>query len=1003
MLIPPTAAGLHVLPEYGIQLVRRDPYGAIETRDILQTVAANVIADPNVQPYYMPSFEQLPVAEANAAFFASEGFPVGSTAQWADGNACYSHGWALGTLKFFPADQIDAAFLAGTLTSLDILLTDGIPAEIPFVAGIVSLAPSTPNSHVSLLAQTFNVPFTYLSDADDAQKAQSLVGHRIALRVLDRFSACQVRIVDTDSELDAATADAILALKAPPVLNISPIQPYGAYSASTNGLVLSDIQYFGGKAANTGILRQSIPASSPVSTAFSFDLWTEFMNQVMPGGLTLRQEISQQLAPFTYPPDIATLSNVLGNIQDRIKDDTVFSPTLDGAVLATLQDAQYGFDPNSKLRFRSSTNVEDSDQFTGAGLYDSFSGCLADDLDGNTTGPSICDPEQSNERGVFRAIRKVYASFYNLNAYLERLRHGIDESDVGMALLVHHSFPDAIELANGVATYTRGPGSSKSAYLVLQPGANSVTNPEPGQIPEEVDVFISSIGGSIWPTVVEQSNLLVLGETVLTFPDEYVTLTQYLVDAADHYETTTQLSEFVLEFELKKTAPSDDLVVTQVRRVPQPDTVPSITPFLLHEPTQYCLFQGEGGGTVFANHRLKSRWEIETHSLWLTMANLQAGLYDETTLDYLEGCMTFDQQGPIPTWPGFSHAYTTGQTDDSWAFDDLQNPRTYVLQTPEIPELVAPSESPILLLRDFGWEYDYTDNGCLPFQVDYATPVPDIDFDGPTTTTTDYGFLCPCRVHEQTDVRVDRLHADNGIVVETSYYWPKPLDVAAGYTAPLIEFIETTITGLTSQPIVLTGEHSQTYKPGHHNFTAEYLFEPALEPGIPQATLDELAAVDVRVVYVFEDFVGPTITTYSEAAWTYHCLTCRGPDADGDGRCLYEPTLDCDDSNVTVWAIPGEVPQLDFASDTQVVWTAPVDEGGDSVVYDTLRATDPSDFLSATCIESDGGDMQSPATYAPAVGSVVFYLVRAENDCPGGRGTLGYASSGAERLGTVCP
>ncbi|MCP3982206.1 MAG: hypothetical protein GY716_23100 [bacterium] len=1003
VLIPPTAAGQHVFPEYGIQLVRQDAYGAAETLGILQTVAANVIASQGVRPYYMPSFEQLAVAETNAAQFESAGFPVSSTARWADGNACYSHGWALGTLKFFTADQIDAAFLAGNLTSEDILLTDGIPAEIPFLAGVISLAPSTPNSHVALLAQTFNVPFAFLADAGDAQTAQSLIGHRVVLRVLDRLAACQVRVVDTDGELNPSTVESILALKAPPVLEISPVETFGAYSAATDGLLLSDIRYFGGKAANFGILRQSIPASSPVSTAFSFDLWTEFLDQVMPGGSTLREEIAQQLSPFTYPPEISTLDNVLNGLRDRIKDDTLFSPAVTSAVLATLQEAAYDFDPGRKLRFRSSTNVEDSDQFTGAGLYDSFSGCLADDLDADTTGPSLCDPGQSNERGVFRAIRKVFASFYNLNAYLERLRHGIDENDVGMALLVHHSFPDPIELANGVATFRRGPGSIKSAYLVLQPGANSVTNPDPGQVPEEVDVYISFDGSFIWPTVIQYSNLLVLGETVLTDPDEYVTLTEHLIAAAAHYETTTQLSEFLLEFEFKKTAPGNALIVTQVRRVPQPDTTPSVTPFLLNEPTEYCLFQGEFSGSVFGNHRTKSRWDVETRSLWLTPGNLQAGFYGETGLEYLEGCLTFDQEGPIPSWPGFTHGYVTGQTDDSWSFGDLQNPRSYTLETPQIPELVAPSASPIVFLRDFGYTYDYTDNGCLPVQVDYATPVPDIDYMGPTTTTTDYALLCPCRAHKETDIRVDRAHADGGVTIETSYYWPKPIDAAAGYTAPLIEFIETTITGLTPQPIVLIGEHSQTYKPGHHNFTAEYMFEPALEPGISQQILDELEAIDVRTIYLFDDFGGATIVTYSEAEWTYHCLSCRGPDGDGDQRCRHEPTFDCDDSNPTVWAEPGEVPALDFVARSQLTWVPPVDPGSDAVLYDTLRADEPVDFLAATCIETNGDDTASSASFTPDVGSAVFYLVRAGNDCPAGDGTLGHASSGAERLGVVCP
>ena len=94
------------------------------------------------------------------------------------------------------------------------------------------------------------------------------------------------------------------------------------------------------------------------------------------------------------------------------------------------------------LRFRSSSNAEDSQDLTGAGLYDSFSGCIADDTDGDNQGPSHGDPNEPEERGVLRAIEKVFASFYNENAWLERLRHGVPEQDTGMAVLVHQNFPD---------------------------------------------------------------------------------------------------------------------------------------------------------------------------------------------------------------------------------------------------------------------------------------------------------------------------------------------------------------------------------------------------------------------------------------------------------------------------------------------------------------------------------------------------------------------------------
>ena len=211
---------------------------------------------------------------------------------------------------------------------------------------------------------------------------------------------------------------------------------YGAFSSSTDTLVLGDIQFFGGKAANYGLLRRSVSNNCPVAVAFSFDLWEAFLDQVLPTGDSLRKEISQRLAPLTnYPPNMALLNTALAGIRDLFTKGARFTPAQQEAITTALAQR---FDLKRKIRFRSSTNVEDSEHFTGAGLYDSYSGCLADDLDGNTSGPCECDPEDNEERGVFRAMQKVYASFYNNNAFLERLAHGVDETQVAMGMLVHH-------------------------------------------------------------------------------------------------------------------------------------------------------------------------------------------------------------------------------------------------------------------------------------------------------------------------------------------------------------------------------------------------------------------------------------------------------------------------------------------------------------------------------------------------------------------------------------
>lgn len=141
------------------------------------------------------------------------------------------------------------------------------------------------------------------------------------------------------------------------------------------------------------------------------------------------------------------------------------------------------FDPKRKIRFRSSTNVEDSDAFTGAGLYDSASGCLADDTDADSVGPSQCAPAETKEKGVFRALQKVYASFYNDNAVFARLLYSVKESEAGMAVLCHYSYPDEDEMANGVAVNTREDAVSDNFQLVTQLGATSVTNPEAAPCP----------------------------------------------------------------------------------------------------------------------------------------------------------------------------------------------------------------------------------------------------------------------------------------------------------------------------------------------------------------------------------------------------------------------------------------------------------------------------------------------------------------------------------------
>ena len=980
--------------EYGVQFVRNDPYSREEIIRLFNVVRGSVIAEPNVNAYYFPTYEQYPTARQNSDWFESQGIPIGSTARWADGNAVYSDGWALGTLKFFAGSDIRKAFISGDLLPEDIVLTDGVPAELPSLAGVLSLSPATPNSHVAILARSQGVPLVYLALEQDVARAQNLVGHYIYMAVTSKGydPSRTVKLLAVGNLSDDEKAS-ILALKESPSLAIQPIKQWGRLWADTKDLRPADIGYVGGKAANFGILRQAIPDNSPAAIAFSFDLWSAFLDQSLPdlapivlapgghmliwadddpeqgpfhagfklsrsgeevglfdidghtlidavsfgsqptdvsygrsvdggelwqfcerpspgrpnsdvsnvGGLiinelmadnettiedpeepgeypdwielynssgetfilnglfltddlndptkweirppvmgrTLREEIELRLSKYTrYPPaDMRGLSTDLSAIRNLLQNPNIteLSPDLQAAITNAIQ--VFGFDSHEKIRFRSSTNVEDSEQFTGAGLYESYSGCLADDLDENNDGPCACDASDRDERGVFRAIRRVFASFYNDNAFLERLKYGIEEADVGMALLAHQSFPDEIELANGVATMERPRGPYWSANIVSQKGAVSVTNPPADAMPEEVRIDSSPLRGP-FPMLINRSSLVPLREnTVLDWEQEYIKLYELLSAAAERYCSVTGKDNPVLDFEFKKTAPDGKLIVKQIREIPQHGTTEYATPFLLGESRTYGTLQGRGSN-VFTDHRMKSRWTLMPKNLWLSEDNLQQCIYAEARIEYVAGRQIRQISAELPLLPDAEHTYQEPQNEweryvvtDAWRLPEPCSPRIYRLRTEPVFQSGLPD--PVVTPDDLR----------LGIEVEYAAPV--LLDESNRTITEKVTLYQPWEPTEQDFLEVCSFDdPSTGLSLNTEFYvrWSM-----MGQTPTSVQFEQTRIEGLTTEPIVLTGYYSQSVGGGAHLCPKNFLFEPALEPGISQTILEELSLLQMKL------------------------------------------------------------------------------------------------------------------------------------------------------------
>jgi hypothetical protein len=173
--------------EYGIQLVGLDPYPAETVRSVFELLNFTIQAPAGAKAFYLPTYEQARAAERDRTFFEANGIAVSSIERWVTGNSCYAFGWAIGRLIFIPSSDIVAAYSEGRLRPQDILLTDAVPAEVPFVAGIITLTPATPNSHVAILSRTFGIPFVYVANQTERDRLQTLLGREIALRAYSGF------------------------------------------------------------------------------------------------------------------------------------------------------------------------------------------------------------------------------------------------------------------------------------------------------------------------------------------------------------------------------------------------------------------------------------------------------------------------------------------------------------------------------------------------------------------------------------------------------------------------------------------------------------------------------------------------------------------------------------------------------------------------------------------------------------------------------------------------
>jgi hypothetical protein len=285
----------------------------------------------------------------------------------------------------------------------EILILNEVPVSLPKVAGIITTHPSTPLSHINLLAKSWGVPNAYVKNAQELFKAYD--GRFIILETLqDKYT-----IRPADNKALDEYQKRLLVRKAlmTPRFDLSVKQ-----LASLREQGKEDIIAFGGKSANLGeVMNARLPGVTvPNGFGIPFYYYDQFIKEN-----NLEDAIYDMMADQKFVHDPTYRRERLAEMRARFQAGKV-NERLRAEVIRRLKTEYAG----KGVFVRSSSNSEDLPNFSGAGLY--------------TTVPNVKEPEQ-----VIEAIKTVWASLWNFEAYEVRERAGVDHSKVYMGVLVQEA------------------------------------------------------------------------------------------------------------------------------------------------------------------------------------------------------------------------------------------------------------------------------------------------------------------------------------------------------------------------------------------------------------------------------------------------------------------------------------------------------------------------------------------------------------------------------------
>jgi phosphoenolpyruvate synthase/pyruvate phosphate dikinase len=312
---------------------------------------------------------------------------------------------------------------------------------------MITTLPQTPLSHINLKAKQNDTPNIYIKDALDNPDIMQYLGEYVYFKAdIDGFELRQASYKEYITYLEEIRPTET---QYPPrdlsVHEIKSLYDIGFYDSIS----------VGAKAANVAELLKILPDGMvPKGYAVPFYYYDRFMQENQ-----FYQYAEDMVAEEEFQNYPEYRDNALKLFRDMIEDAAVSSEIAD-----PLDIMHKSFPEGTSLRCRSSTNNEDLEGFSGAGLYDSKT-------------------HHPDEGHITKTIKEIWAGLWTFRAFEEREFYRIDHFTAAMGVLVHPNYEN--ELVNGVSvTKNIYDPNASGFYVNAQLGEDLVTNPDERSIPE---------------------------------------------------------------------------------------------------------------------------------------------------------------------------------------------------------------------------------------------------------------------------------------------------------------------------------------------------------------------------------------------------------------------------------------------------------------------------------------------------------------------------------------